>query len=237
MVKLGDALKQAVEITPESPEPGDERVRVSSVLMHTNRRRIFQFLCLHPCSSITDLTSGLSLSRATISWHLKVLIDSEYVEPYRFKNRYFFCPRNMIPRGEAMNIAAVLRNPLSGMILNEIIGQPGSDVKDLGLAIQGRSPLTGVLRELEEVGLIMCVKDGRHLRYYPSGKIEKLRAKEVKMMRVFQRSLIQRLEREQLQPEISGIKGEGLVISIRFLGQMEGIRIPYNPIGALLAGR
>ena len=57
------------------------------------------------------------------------------------------------------------------------------------------------------------------------------------MMRMFQRALIQRLEREQLQPEISEIKGEGLVISIRLLGQVEDIRMPYNPIGTLLAGR
>ena len=237
MVKLGDALKRAVEIKPESPEATDERIRLSSVLMHPNRRRMFQFLCLHPCSCITDMTTGLSLSRATITWHLKVLVDADYVEAYRSKNRHFFCPKNMIPRGEAMNIAAVLRNPLSGRVLNEIIGQPGSDVKDLGLAIQGRSPFTGILRELEQVGLIISVKDGRHLRYYPSGKLEKLRTKETKMMRMFQRSLIQRLEREQLQPEISEIKGEGLVISIRFLGQVEDIRMPYNPIGTLLAGR
>ena len=80
MVKIGDALKKAVETEPPTTEEAGRMGKASSVLMNSNRRRIFQFLCFRPCSNISTISTELKVSRVTVTWHVKALMEADYLE-------------------------------------------------------------------------------------------------------------------------------------------------------------
>ncbi len=233
MVKIGDALKKAVETEPQTIEEAGRRGRASSVLMNPNRRRIFQFLCFRPCSNISTISADLKVSRVTVAWHVKALLEAGYLEGVKYKNRDVYCPKGMISSGKAMTMTITLGNDICRKVYKAILEKKGTDVGSLKESLQ-LSSVTPSIRRLEEVGLISSVRDGRHKRYFPTMMLEETIGKEGARLKAFRRSLIKRMENEHLRPEVMEIKGGGLVIIIRLFGQTEEIEIPYHPIETLL---
>ena len=233
MVKIGDAFKKAVETEPPITEDTESKSKASSVLMNSNRRKIFQFLCFRPCSSISIMAAELNLSRVTITWHVEALLEAGYLEDVKCKNRVVYCPRGMISSGNAMTITTVLGNDLCRKVYKVILESNGADVNSLKGTLR-LSSVTPSLRRLEDVGLISSVRDGRHKRFFPTMLLEEIIGKEGARSKAFRRSLVRRMENEHLRPEIMEIKGGGLVIMIKLFGQAEEIEVPFQPIETLL---
>jgi DNA-binding transcriptional ArsR family regulator len=230
LVKLGDALKRAVETKPTKTAI-DDRGRASSTLMNDNRRQVFKHLCLHPCSTVGETASALTISRATVNWHLKVLLEANYVEGHKVYGRYVFCPKQMIQSGKALTAYSLLRTRACSEVFTAVVERPGSDAKQLAKAAEHES-VTVSLARLENVGLISSVRDGRHVRYFPTNHLGELILKQKKVVVAFQRALIQRLESEHLSPKVTEMRGGGLVIGLKIGDRADEIKIPSNPIAA-----
>ncbi len=236
MVKIGDALKKAVEEeSPTDKEPDKKKARITSALMNPNRRRIFRFLCLRPCSSVNDLTSALSVSRATVSWHLKVLCETGYIESYQYYKKNIYCPMRMISHGDALMVMATLNDSRCRYLFKAIVENQGINTTSLREYVQSSGSFASGLMKLEKAGLISCVKDGRQVRYFPTTKLGEVVKTEGSRLKEFRRSLIKRLEKEHFKIEIKEIKGTELVLILSLYEQKEEIHIPYRPIEEILA--
>jgi predicted transcriptional regulator len=236
LVKIGDALKKAVEEeSPVDDEPDKRKARTTSVLMNKNRRRIFRFLCIRPCLTINDLTSALSVSRATISWHLKILSEAGYVDSFLFYKKKVYYPMGMMSKGDVLKVVATLNESQSRQLFKEINENHGINTTALHEYLQSSSSFASGILKLEKAGLISCVKDGRQLRYFPTAKLGEIVKSEGSRLKEFRRSLIKRMKKEHLNIEIKEIKGTALVLILKFQEKREEIQIPYRPIEGILA--
>jgi predicted transcriptional regulator len=235
LAKIGDALKKAVEEESTTPDESGKKERISSVLMNVNRRNIYRFLCQRPCSSVGDLTARLSISRATTSWHLKILKEAGYVESLSFNNKEFFAPKDMVSHGDTMIITAILNDSRCNMLFKAVIENNGASTTTLRESLQITRSITPSLKKLEAVGLITSVKDGKQIRFFPTTKLEDTVKAEGARLKAFRRTIIKRMESEHLKPVIEEIKGSGLVIILNYFDQAEEILIPYKPLEAILA--
>ncbi len=68
---VGRALERMVK--HKEPEKREEK-RDVSLLMNSSRRSLFEYLCLHPCSHLSEISGALSVSTNTARWHLRKLI-------------------------------------------------------------------------------------------------------------------------------------------------------------------
>ncbi len=230
MEKIGDALKRVVEDKLPDKEEDTRSRRKASVISNSNRKDIFQLLCLTPCISISRISSELSLSRPTVIWHLDVLEEREYVKSKVFFNKAVYFPTGMLKEDDSKRAISLLNDLSHNIVFKQIIKEPGSSTGELKLAMGDKICSRSVLDRLEDSGLISVLKDGRHLRYYPTSKIKELSKTERSNLKSFRASLIKRMEAEHLKPEIKEIKGRGLVITINIGNAQERLEIPYHPI-------
>jgi len=233
MVKIGDALKKAVETEIPEVDSSQKKGKTTSTLMNDNRRRIFQFLCNQPCSKAGTIATTLKVSRVTASWHLKVLVEMGYLTVFRCGGKEHFCPKDMISPGNAMVLMATLNNHNTRLVYSAILGSPGIDTATLR-EIGTVSSLSGQLNRLDAVGLIQIVKDGRSNRFFPTRVLEQTIKTERTRLKSFRSLLIRRLEKDHLKPEVKELKGEGLVIQLTIHDTVEDIVIPYHPIEEIL---
>ena len=230
MPKLGDALKKAVEVKPREREVSESRARPSSPLMNANRRAVFQYLCNRPCARAGEIASELELSRSSVKWHLKVLEESGYVESFQDGKVPAFCPSGMVSR-KAMSIYSILGVKECMNVFTAILGEPGSDSAALEEELEmSRQNLAPCIRRMLDARLISAVKDGRHLRYYPTEELRRTMIEEKGNRKEFIRSVVKRLGEEHLRPEVEELKGRGIVISIRIVSQNVKITIPEHSI-------
>jgi DNA-binding transcriptional ArsR family regulator len=228
MPEIGKALKRAVEQKPQ--EGGDDRSRKgpTSALMNANRRNIFQFLCLRPCSRIDSISTNVSQSRSSVSWHLTCLIDAGYVQTFQDHKKKAYYPSGLIS-SKNLRIYSVLGGEQCKAIYQAVLRSPGADAGLLGRDADVQvSTLTGCLKNLLEIGMITRVMDGRHARYFPTEKNISLVRDERAACKDFVRSLIRKMADDHLKPELTDLKGPNLVIEIRVLGQKERFEIPQR---------
>ncbi|MCK5037790.1 MAG: helix-turn-helix domain-containing protein [Thermoplasmata archaeon] len=234
MKKIGDALKKAVEEKlPESDLEPQKRKR-ASVILNKNRKDIYQALCLRPCITVSQLCEELALSRPTMNWHLTNLEEAGYIEKRSFFNRTIFCPSGMLSSEESKKALCLLNDLFPNKIYKQILQDPGMSTRALSEALGTQRSLRTVLDKLQVSDLITALRDGRHLRYYPTTKLQGLVKSERQSQKTFRSNLVKRLEKEFMRPEIKEIKGRGLVITIHFGKKEERLEIPYSPIERVL---
>ena len=233
MPKIGDALKKAVEVKPQKEED-KSRAKASSALMNENRRNIFQFLLKQPCSSIGQVANALALSRSTISWHLDYLVKSGYVDSHIDNKKKIFCPSGLISR-KSILVFSLLNQPASMLIYRAIVKEPGQDPSMLVEKIEAsRSHISEILKKMLGVGLISSIKDGRHVRYFPTDKYSQIVNKDTSSQKEFLRKLILKMNSEHLRPEVNELKGGGVNIQFKTPSQIARIEIPYHPLKDLI---
>jgi DNA-binding transcriptional ArsR family regulator len=228
MPEIGKALKRAVEQNPQ--EGPDDRAKKgpTSALMNANRRKIFQFLCLHPCSRIDGISSNISLSRSSVSWHLGCLIDAGYVQIFTDNKKKRYYPTGLIS-AKNLRIYSALGEDHCISIYQTVLRNPGADA---GLLMQGTdmsvSTMTGCLKNLLETGMINRVMDGRHARYFPTEKYLSIQRDERAANKEFIRSLVRKMADEFLKPELIDLKGPNTTIEIKVLGQKDRVEVPQR---------
>lgn len=233
MPKIGDALKNVVEMKPRE-KASESRARASSPLMNENRRRIFQYLCTNPCSAQGRISRALDISRPTVSWHLDQLIKSGYLTTYLDGNRRLFSPPGLLSE-KSMTIFSILNEPAGMGIYRAILYEPGLDPATLkGIIESSPGRISRLLERMLAADLLISVRDGRHIRYFPGQGHVKAAKEDAMSRKEFLRRLMARMDREHLRPEMNELKGSAAIISISLSGHIQRIQIPLHPLENLL---
>jgi len=232
MPKIGRALKSVVELESLAGTADRTRSRPSSPLMNPNRRKVFQYICLHPCSGVEAIASGTGLSRSSVLWHLGHLMDSGYAERFQDKS-IVYGPAGFVQPGSVRLFSALAkRNCMS--VFSSVLSNPGSDIKLLaeGLGLPA-GQVRGRVKELALAGLVIRVMDGRHARYFPTERYEDLLSELRARSKHLIRRLMRKLADEHLRPEIKDMKRDNAVIVLNIMGKEETLEIPQRALSML----
>ncbi|MBA3046318.1 MAG: hypothetical protein KKH41_09690 [Candidatus Thermoplasmatota archaeon] len=228
MPKIGDALKTAVEIRPSDAVVQQKRAKPTSVLMNSNRRRIFQHLCRNPCDRLGAIANATAMSRSSAKWHLDTLVKSDYVQEFLIDGEPHFCPRGMISGGNLL-LFSVLANRKNLAIYRAVLQNPGSDAGILSSSTNmSMSMVRGCLGRMLDMGLLTRTVDGRYIRFFPTERYNEAVREEIAARGKFVRVLLKRLSSEHLKPDFDDLKGPDMTITITLLGQKDTIVIPRH---------
>src|SRR3972149_1544551 len=81
------ALREAIK-KPAQPRPAPR----DSVLGNPQRRRVIQYLCIHPCGSLSEGGRALGISPATVRFHALRLAEAGYLG----ESMHGFCPQGFV---------------------------------------------------------------------------------------------------------------------------------------------
>lgn len=231
MPKIGDALKRAVELKPEEGSADGSRARPAGALMNANRLRIFRYLCALPCSDMGAIASGTGMSRSSASWHVAVLLEAEYIAAFEHDAKTVYCPKGLVS-ARNMPLFTVLAREDCRALYGAVLARQGSDREALRAASgQGPQKADRCIAALLEAGLVSRIRDGRHARHFPTGRMTEAVAEERRVAKDFIRRLMERLKQEHMRPEVTELKGVGVVITLDALGRAERIEIPFRKAG------
>lgn len=230
--KMGEALKAIVgEGTDKKAE---EKKGPVSVLMNENRLRIFQFLCLFPCSYQRRISEGLNLSYPTVAWHLQKLREAGYVQEKVLGGRRVYVPPGMVCE-DALQVLALLNKPGYSALFLIAAKEPGLSAGDISSSVHlGKENCRNRLRELEKVRLISSITDGKYRRYFPTDKLEELSKKNRKSLRQFKKMLRKMLEQDRLSPQVTLSRSREAEISFRIGRRSRRLFIPADPFSSIL---
>jgi len=188
--RMGRALLAALR-----KEPGAIGVSKEGVLGNPQRRRVLQYLCLHPCGAIAEVAKALHLSPATVRFHALRLAAADYVIPVGPS----FLPTGLV-EGDDVPLFEALATIGARRLLAAAFGNTGLTLTELAEAVgMSRQGTAALLDTFESLGLISRVADGRFTRVYPT------RALEVRRDRMGRASL----PRSSARPRPRSICGSG----------------------------
>ena len=203
--RMGKALLAAIR-----SEPGAPPVSKEGVLGNPQRRRVLQYLCLHPCGSIGEVAKALRISPATVRFHGLRLAVAEYVTAAGPS----FLPAGLVER-EDIPFFEALATAGARRLLAAAFGSAGLTVTELaeaaGMSRQGTASL---LDSFESLGLVSRIADGRFTRVYPTRALEERRDRTKARRKQFAEAVLRRLEREGETPEV--LRQTDTVLHVRF---------------------
>lgn len=208
----------------------DLKIRKKSTLMNPSRCVIFEYLCLHPCSSVSSIAKGLNLSESRVRWHLEKLVWDRFVTVKENGSTIFF-PSNMI-NPEHIKIFELLALKKSDSIISSIKSNEGlyqaELSKKLDLNIRTIMKYTS---DLEYLGLIRGANDGKFKRYYLTGLIEDLKEYYRKNAKNFKEHIIKKTRIDGLRPRILLSTPEQLKLKLVVGTKIRVLTIPMIPFG------
>jgi predicted transcriptional regulator len=173
---IAKALKRKIGLDESILAKTEYEIGEQSLLMNSSRRKIFQYICNHPCSHLREIARVTHYSPQTVRWHMRKLTEANLItESVQGKKNIFTPLRNMITTEEC-KIISLLRE---------------EENKNVYLAIEHNSKITQkrlceilniyqqrlslVLRKLILSGLINEDKIGREKAYSVKNKINELK--------------------------------------------------------------
>lgn len=232
--KMGEALKEVVGEGLSERE--EERKRPESVLMNRNRQKIFQFLCNFPCSHQKRIAGRLGLSDPTVRWHLQKLVRSGYLDSRTVKGKSVYYPAEMIANDGAIETFFWMGNRDNSLLFLAILEHRGLTIEDLSERLKkGRSMIRSGLVNLEKLGLIVPITDGRFKRYFPTDAVATIDSRNKKRLRQFKKFLMRKLESDRLNPEIHMSSSREAEIQIKIGKTRTFLMIPPEPLATVIA--
>lgn len=229
---VGRALERMVR--QEEPVKREEK-RDVSLLMNPVRRSLFEFLCLHPCSHLSDISSALKVSTNTARWHLRKLMGGGLVSMKRTGGRTLYYPFDFVSL-ENIQIFEFLSERRMRDLYVHLVDYSGSTQSDLAKSLKMSNQATiRATKKMESLGLVSRIQDGVYARYFPTDLLIKKKEDNLSRMKTFQDSILRRLNSEGLKPKI--VRREGGLIMVQFvLGSEKGVlNVSTDPYTTALA--
>jgi predicted ArsR family transcriptional regulator len=204
------------------------KTRKRSSLMNESRCAIYEFLCYHPCSSVTSIAKGLKVSESSVRWHLDKLVTEGYMSLSGDGNTIYF-PKHMI-KSEHIDIFKLLALDKAEAILalirsNEGVSQ-GELCKELDLNTR---TVMKYLFDLEFLGLIRQTKDGKYKRYYPTNRMADLKNDYRKNASSFKEFILKKAKQEGMSPKVLLSTPELLRLTLAVRTKKRILNIPMIP--------
>ncbi len=219
-------------LSPEKNQIMEEfKVKKKSILMNSSRCATFQYLCLHPCSTVTGIARNLSVSESSVRWHLDKLILDRFVTVKESGSIIFF-PTNMI-NFDHIDIFRLMAMDKSNAILESIKSKKGvfqNEIsKELDLNIRTIMKYTS---DLEYYGIIKCASDGKYKRYYITNLMDQLKEYYRKNSKHFKDYIINKTRRDGLCPKIMLSTPEVIKLKLEIGGDIKVLTLPLIPFDA-----
>ncbi|UCG68790.1 MAG: winged helix-turn-helix transcriptional regulator [Thermoplasmata archaeon] len=211
--RMVDALKKEIEEDKEVPEGLEERVK-ETITMNPRRQEILQYLCKYPCTRLSKIARELELSNASTKWHLNILAQKNFIVREDVNGDSVFYPAKMIAE-EDIEALTVINHERATPILRKILSNSGINQKDLCDDVQlNQRTVVRHTKDLERIGLIECIQDGKFKRYYPTVLIEKKEESYRKKAAKFRKHLLKMLEKDGVKPRVVRTTDRSLHVKI-----------------------
>jgi DNA-binding MarR family transcriptional regulator len=229
---VGRALEKAIS----RKEPKDEEgKRGISLLMNPVRRRLFEYLCLRPCSHLSEISAALGISPNTAKWHLDKLRTGRVVAMKTSGRRILYYPIGLIP-SNSLEVFGLLNEKKMRSLYVHLVDHPGSTQSNLAKSLKmSNQTVTRSTQKLERLGLMSKIQDGVYTRYFPSDFMLVKKEENFTRAKSFQKNVLKRLTSEGLKPKVVRRTDDILIAEIR-LGPKKGIlNISTDPFTTVLA--
>lgn len=232
---VGKALEAAILSKTESHDPKGKEKDGRFEFLNSNRKEIFQYLCAHPCSYTSMISKATKLSLHTVNWHLRRLLEAEYILRYNLGKKTVFYPTEMISSSD-IPILEILNNDKAKAIYiliaeNNGIYQ-GEICKMLSLNHQA---VIWYTKKLEKLGLITSLEDGKFRRYYPTRLLHNKKEKSTERIKIFRKRIQHKFQKENLSPTVIRSTEEKIVIRISRGASKAVLTLPTNPFITVLS--
>jgi DNA-binding transcriptional ArsR family regulator len=232
---VGKALEAAISPKEKKEISGSEKKSIKFEFMNANRREIFQYLCIHPCSYSSMISRATSLSLHTVNWHLRRLLESEYVSKFLSGKKTVFYPTEMISLSD-IPILELLNTEKARAIYIQIAQNNGIFQKELcGILQLNHQAVIWYTKKLELLGLITSLEDGKYKRYYPTQLLKTKKNENEKRMKQFQERLQDKFQRENLHPSVIRSTNDKLVVRISQGSTKAVLTLSTNPFVSVLS--
>jgi predicted transcriptional regulator len=141
--------------------------RLGHVLENSKTKDIFNYIIKNPGYTIAEISSGQSINRGTLKYHLQQLMTENKVISIRNGkfSRYFF--NNMAVVDKESLISAYMRIEGSQKVLVTIMENPGITNQELSGRFElTKSTIHDYLSRFFREGLVESRQDGKYKRYY-----------------------------------------------------------------------
>jgi DNA-binding transcriptional ArsR family regulator len=199
-----------------------------------NDAEVLSFLSHRPCSIRSHIASAISLSPASIKWHLRKLVKAELLASKVFKGHAAYYPIGML-RDEEFEIFALLAYGDRRAALREVLTNPGLHQDGLSLRLGfSRQSVSRIMRDLGKMGLVLTGRDGRSVRYYPSELLSNSGESYADRRKVLLDGTISKLSTIGLQPKVIKSDPSEVYVMIGAKGRQTTLRFGLNPYVTLL---
>jgi Mn-dependent DtxR family transcriptional regulator len=229
---VGRALERMVK--HKEPVEREER-RDSSLLMNSVRRRLFEYLCLHPCSHLSEISSALQVSTNTARWHLRKLIGGDLLSMKRTGGRTLYYPFGYVSI-DNLGIFEFLSEKRMRDLYVHLVDNPGSTQSDLAKSLKLSNQVAiRATKKMENLGLVSKIQDGVYARYFPTDLLSKTKEEDFPRMRAFQDNILKRLRSEGLKPKMIRREGSLMMIEFRLGSKKDILNLSTDPFTTALA--
>jgi DNA-binding MarR family transcriptional regulator len=209
-----------------------------SLLMNTSRRRIFSYICQHPCSHLRAISRGMDQSPQNVKWHVIQLRYGGFVSEYAIGNRTCFGPLDFISQKEC-RVLSLLNERHARAIFLLIRKQPGIGQMEIcgNLKIY-QQKLSRIMAALESRDLVSWNIAGRSRKYFTTGKMDLMMESYDGKEGQFEERLMVQFEKDGLNPVKHRSRRHFLVVQVDVgTKSKKKLAIPLNPARQALAGR
>lgn len=231
---IGKALEKAININGKKIESDSKYEQGKYELMNKNRQEILQFLCIHPCSYSTMISTSLGLSLHATNWHLRRLIESDYISKKTMGKKTVYYPSNMIAM-EDIPILEILNVEKAKSIYISILDRNGITQKEIceTLTLKHQAVIW-YAKKLESLGLISSLEDGKYKRYYPTELLRKKKDENTKRLKNFKDDIVRRFKEERLSPSVLRSTEDKVIVRIAKGGNKTVLTLYTNPFVSVL---
>jgi DNA-binding transcriptional ArsR family regulator len=206
----------------------DFKIRKKSILMNPSRRAIYEYLCLHPCSHVSNIAKGLNIKESSVRWHLDKLVYERFISS-KENGSFVYYPTQMI-KPEHISLFSLMALDKSIDILSLIKSKEGVHQNEVGreLDLNIRTVMK-YLSDLETFGLIRSANDGKYKRFYLTEMVEILNEFYRKNSRHFKEYIVNKARQDGLRPRILLSSPEVLTLKLDMGNEIKVLTIPMIP--------
>ena len=203
--------------------------QMRGLALSENDAEILSFLSHRPCSIRSQIASAMSLSPASIKWHLRKLVKAELLASRDFKGHAAHYPVGML-REEEFEIFALLAHEDMRTALRAVITSPGLAQDDLSHTLGlSRQTVSRIMHELGKAGIVVPARDGRSVRYYPSDVLAISGDAYSDRRKTLLDGTMSKLSMLGLQPKVIKSEPAEIYVMIGGKGRQTTLRFGLNP--------
>jgi DNA-binding transcriptional ArsR family regulator len=202
---------------------------LQGLLLNVRRREIYQYLCTYPCVTLNKICEKLGSSPALILHHLKKLTEAKFVSTAKVSKRQVYYPTQLI-REDLIEVFTALSEPEKHVVFKCILNKPLQTQQELAYATEIKyQRITKHLHELERVGLLISIKDGKFKRFKATELYTKVLRTCMRRADGFKRYVLKKLVIDGLSPTLIRATDEELQVEIDTPTRRDVFTLPTLP--------